>query len=313
MNPLLDNFIGSMRGPAFLLFYICIAVVTLVLCRLRRQAADPSRHAPPLPLPSDPEPHEIAYVRGGANELIRVVILDLIQRQFLRYTETPKRWFKNAEQKIERHPDAPPPKLLTPVEREVMSVFTGPKNGQEVFESGMLTANVERHCGDYLRRMSEEQLLSPPETKQRAVRIGLAGAAVLLGLAGYKLTAAILTQHYNVGFLIVLTFVSVVVLAFLCAVPRLSARGREYVLRLQQVFEQLKQERSYYGKLGPDPRILLLVSLFGVGMLADTPHDIYRKMFVQSSSGGCGGGCGGGGGGGCGGGGCGGGCGGCGG
>ena len=41
---------------------------------------DRTANLPPLPIPADPDPCEIAYLRGGENEATRLIVFDLIQR-----------------------------------------------------------------------------------------------------------------------------------------------------------------------------------------------------------------------------------------
>lgn len=98
----------------------------------------------------------------------------------------------------------------------------------------------------------------------------------------------------------------------------LLTRGREYLQQLQLAFERLKERYSLLSRPADDPNLLLLVGLFGVGVLAGIPYGPYQQMFRRAAStgeshgwnfgswdwGSCGGGCGscgGGGGGGCGG------------
>ncbi len=308
MNPLLHNPIADMYGPTFLALYAVVIVSTLVLCVWGRHRGDRSRWEPPLSLPPDPDPLETAYLRGGVNEVARVMIFDLLQRGYLRVVTPPKRWFSVPDPgTIERHPEAPPPRLLRPIEREVMDWFSVGRAAKDVFESRGLATRLAAHCAGFEETLQRERLLTDEGARAWSWKVGGAGGAVILGLGLYKLLIALAKGRFNVGFLVVLGVTGLVLLAALCRPQRLSARGRNYLQRLQETFRRLQMEKARLGLMGPDPRLVLLVSLFGVGMLQGTAHDAYRRMFMQPSSGGCGGGCGGGGGGG----GCGGGCGGC--
>ena len=152
-----------------------------------------------------------------------------------------------------------------------------------------------------------------------------------MGLGGFKLAVAVAQGHRNVAFLIVFGGIGVLALAVACLVlPRTSRLGRAYLQELKRAYGDLKgrvhpigAEDSALTKAGdPDaprrlrdpsdyPSWLLMVGIFGIASLVDTPLSDLTTIFKlgSSSTGGCGGGgCGGGG---CGGGGCGGGCGGC--
>src|SRR5689334_2070897 len=79
-NPLLD-----LPGPVFLLVYVLIITVAVAWVRWRVKTLDPTRDLPTPLLPTEFDPAEIAYLRGGASELLRVTIVDLIARGYLRH------------------------------------------------------------------------------------------------------------------------------------------------------------------------------------------------------------------------------------
>ena len=84
-NPLAD-----LSGPHFLLLYACVIVGTLFWVALSRQGLDPaSEERPPL-VPAHPDPYEIAYLRGGENEVTRVTVFSLIQRDTCRSSNSPE-------------------------------------------------------------------------------------------------------------------------------------------------------------------------------------------------------------------------------
>src|SRR5262245_38132446 len=90
MDWLLDNPVANMYGPKFLLLYVGLAVFTILACRLAIRGSDPTKNLPPLPVPSNPDPYEIAYLRGGENEVTRLIIFNLIQRKYLKTTDGEK-------------------------------------------------------------------------------------------------------------------------------------------------------------------------------------------------------------------------------
>ena len=301
MDWLLNNPIANMYDPGFLLLYGNIIILTLAACWWTLRQRDPtvSRLVPLVP--SDPDPYEIAYLRGGENEVTRVVIIGLTQRGYLQATERKER--------LPKHPD---PRHLSHLERLVFDRCSSPATEEEIFQS------VKGVCAPFEQRLHSERLLMPPEMQIVALKVGLAGALVILGLGGYKLWVALATGHSNVGFLLVMGIASLVGLYYVCRPPRLSSRGRAYLQRLESAFEGLKGRASAGNFAATDPTLLLLVGIFGVKMLAGTPYAYYQEIFTPRWSwggggvggvpggvwvGGCGGGCGGGGCGGCGGGG----------
>src|SRR5262249_28454252 len=83
MDWLTNNFIANMIGPDFLLFYACVIAITLGICRWRVDWQDPTAGQTPPRLPTDPDPYEVAYLRGGENEVTRLAVFGLIQRGYL--------------------------------------------------------------------------------------------------------------------------------------------------------------------------------------------------------------------------------------
>jgi uncharacterized protein (TIGR04222 family) len=316
MDWLVRNPIADMYGPHFLLLYAAVSALTLILCRRALRSADPTRWMVPPPVPPHPDPYELAYLRGGENELVRVVVLGLIQRGYLAASEHRKAWLKaGSEAVVAQAPRPPDPRHLTPLERAVFDGFSSPKSPSEMFKDRALPLRLEPHWAPYRRRLEGGRLLMPPEVRGSARRIGVRGALVILGLGGYKLATALGKGRTNVGFLIIMGILALLLLLLLGVggVPRLSHKGRQYLERAQLAFERLKERVARLPQAVADHTLLLLVGLFGLGVLAGTPYDYYREIFRRSEArgGSCGTGCGScGGGGGDGGGGCG-GCGGC--
>jgi len=334
MDWLRHNPIADMYGPYFLLFYAVVIGITLVSCWYALWAADSSGALPPPQIPVQPDPYEIAFLRGGANEVTRLAIFALVQRGYLEIKQEPKKFWQNAKpQQIVQAPGAGPLAGLSPGERVAFDWFSRPRRADEVFGPGGVAAAVQTRCEPYERQLRSDKLLMPPEMRSFVRQIRLAGTVVIIGLGGYKLWDAWLEGRSNVWFLIIMAAVSLPLLSHVCKVPRLSRRGRAYLLRLRLAFARLKHQAPALtmssattnpstAPHGPaagsfDP-VLLMVGVFGVAALSGTAYAYYPQMFNRGTTDAGGGGCGGGGcgssggssgcgGGGCGGGGCGGG------
>ena len=320
--------LADLSGPHFLLLYLVLISGTLTWVGVNRRTLDPTAAERPPQVPLHPDPYEIAYLRGGENEVTRVTILNLIQRGYLEIQETRKGRMK--EQHIGQSPASHDTAALSStLERDVFRDFTGPRTAREIFQSS-LPRTVKGHCTGYEQALRAERLLATEEQKQAVRRLGWTAALIILGLGGYKLAAALVNGYDNVVFLLLMAVVSTVVLAVMVQPRRLSRRGDEYLRRLQQAFQTLKraggvqlshddQDDLVKQALARRPRmvpieaemavvdpLVLRVAVFGTASLAGTPQAAYGQMFAQSASsgGGCGGGGGGCGGGGCGGGGC---------
>src|SRR4029078_10245815 len=84
MHIIAANFIADMPGPTFLVFYAAVIVTVYFVVWLVLRQRDSSHLLPPMAIPADPDPYEIAYLRGGENEVLRLIILELIQREYLK-------------------------------------------------------------------------------------------------------------------------------------------------------------------------------------------------------------------------------------
>jgi uncharacterized protein (TIGR04222 family) len=73
----------NLHGGAFLRFYALFVVLTLGISWLVLKASDRTSVRSLPRVPSDPDPIEIAYLAGGENNVIRVVLYDLIQRDLV--------------------------------------------------------------------------------------------------------------------------------------------------------------------------------------------------------------------------------------
>lgn len=321
MDWLTNNPIANLHGFDFLGFYLCVAVLTIVVCWLMIRNTDKSNTIPPLQIPQMPDPYEIAYLRGKENEVIRLGVFNLIDKGYLQLGT-------NYLEKRVSHPD---PSFLpnlekslfgwisqqteTVTENSVTKTIIGVKPAQ-LFAT--MNPRAKAYCDSYQNLLEKNHLVTSEHVKQVAWGIGTSGALILMSLTGYKIAVAASQGRHNVGFLIVLSIISLVALIIACVPPRLSKRGKLYLKELQQAFASFAQkEKLNIASPSYDPQVpAVAMAIFGVGILAGTSFSSFEQTFHRSaSSGGCGGGCGscssggdsGGGGGGCGGGGCGGG------
>ncbi|MBD2775316.1 TIGR04222 domain-containing membrane protein [Iningainema sp. BLCCT55] len=304
------SLIANMYGPNFLVLYGAVILITLAISGWLVQ--DPTKNQPLPLIPTTPDPYEIAYLQSQETGVVKVAVIDLIQRGYLEINEILIKQAKN-------HPNLDE---LTPLQREVFDWFSTSRTATEMVFLRSLTEHVQPHCS-YQQQLQSEQLLNTDEFKARKSLTGLIGTLIILGLGSFKLLVALAKGRHNVGFLILMGIISLYLLWCICQPPpRLSSRGKLYLKQLEQTFAQLKQKVKT--DLSSVLEYNLVVALFGVSALAGTPYDYHQKILSpvikttsssSSSSGGCGSSCGGGSGcssgSSCGGGGCGGGCGGC--
>src|SRR5688572_23057803 len=80
MDFLLDNPLATMDGPPFLVLYLSVIILSAIALSVARASSDRSDNLNVPAIPPDPDPYEIAFLRGGANEVARAIIFSLIQK-----------------------------------------------------------------------------------------------------------------------------------------------------------------------------------------------------------------------------------------
>ena len=227
MDWLFANPVADLSGPAFLLVYALIAIGIVVASRMQIAAADTSGKGPPPAVSVERDPYEVAYLRGGGNELLRFTVFDLVRAGILRIGDPPK-------------PNKPPNQLaatglasgaLSTLGQQVVAFYQIPHTGNELFASP-LPAAAKVSGAAFDARLGNERLLAGPEVRAAAARVRLYGSFALIALALYRLANAFVKHHNNVVLLIVEAVVALVVLTYATNPPRLSRYGRSYLDRL---------------------------------------------------------------------------------
>jgi uncharacterized protein (TIGR04222 family) len=288
MNPF------DLRGPEFLVFYLCFAAAVLVLMHWLIRSGEPDDVASDWHLD---DPYEIAYLRAGAAEALRVAAVALMDRGLLKATGEQVTALPDAARYVQR-----------PIEREIVSYFSAaPRDGSAMFAA--LAGGPA--CEQYRAALAARGLLVGTEAQLRRAAITLAAIALLVGVAAVKIVVALGRGRTNIGFLVLLAFVFVVVAAVSAHATR-TAAGNTLVGTLKSRFASLKSRAGQLRPGGASNELSYLVAAYGLGVLPDSDYPYVRKLFPKASAsdsssftGGCGssgcGGGGGGGGGGCGG------------
>lgn len=258
-------------GPEFLGFYVAVIVVATILTGwLRRRCEDG-----PAPRLGEADPVQIAFLRGGADEALRVALFGLLDRGVLAF----------ANGRIGPGPKAGEA-LRGEFEPEVAAHFRVAAEPRTLFTPDRARW-VSGRCEPELVRLG---LL--PGVEDRARRWGIvAGAAfVLLGLAVTKMSIG-LERGRPVAFLVFLGLAAPLVAA-LPVFRRRTVRGDAMVNDLQRIFAGLRGDTLAAGA----PEAALAAAVFGLGFLPESVWAWRSQVFPRASSGaggtGCAGGCG---------------------
>lgn len=283
----------DLRGPEFLVFYIILGMLVTVGVVVLRRASEPFVVTPAGSLT---DYLKIAYLRGGAEEALRVATLALIDRGLVEVV---------GDDTLHAVPANAPGRLQRTEER-LLENCKVPTKASELLSDESLRVTVSVECEPSLMQAG---LL--PDDSVKASRLWLLFVAMLfLGFVAFlKILVALGRGRTNIEFLIVACVIFGVIV-YRVANPFRTAAGEAMLADLRMLFSALRERsRSIYSPPGGN-EIVLLAAVFGTRSLPgrfEYIDKLFRKPDRERSSSGCGSSCGSGGsscGGGCGGGGC---------
>jgi len=298
MNPF------DLSGPDFLVFYLALSVVVVGATALLRWWLESG----PVPKLGNVDPYQVAYLRGGYHEAIRVATISLLDRGLLRMEGDSLIAGMSAVNRARR-----------PLEKAILQAFLEEKKAPDLFH----LPGPREACKPLVDALREKRLL--PTENQIFVRVVLGAAALLIlcGVALIKVDIAISRGRQNFQLLVGLALVTSALVVTLLRTPRTPA-GNRIVEDYKTLFSRLKERAGLIRPGGATNELALLAGVFGLGALSGSALDRAQALFPQgaalqvsttswgtscgaistdSSGGSCGSSCGGGG--------CGGGCGGC--
>lgn len=267
----------QMSGPNFLVLYAVMVIATVAMCRWAVRRQDRTAELAPALVPISANPIEIAYLRGGPNEVVRLLIVDLLRRGWLNVLD-------GEPQLLFRSQPSGQDDRCTTTESHFLSWFSSPRSVQETFGQASVLWQVEADCAPHRERLLAEELLASSSATQAAWPVIVVGGVVIVGLAGLKLLTALQADRPNVVFLIMVGVVGLAMLWAFSRPPRLTARGRDYIRRLREAYGSA--DRKYHDTTDTEAShwIPLLVGLYGVGILAETSSHAYAGLFPKVST-----------------------------
>jgi uncharacterized protein (TIGR04222 family) len=282
----------DLQGPEFLVFYIILGVVVTITVAVLRRRSEPLVFA----AGSLTDYLKIAYLRGGAEEALRVATLALIDRGLVEVV---------GEDTLHAVQASVPARLQRTEER-LLENCKEPTKASAILSDASLKVTVSVECEPSLRRAG----LLPDDRVKASRQFLLFIASLFLGLVAFvKILVALSRGRTNVGFLIAASVIFGVVV-YRVANPFRTLAGEAMLADLRMLFSALRERARSIRVPTSGNDIALLAAVFGTESLPlrfGYVDRLFRKPHTESSSscgsGGssCGGGCGGGGCGGCGG------------
>ncbi len=266
----------DLPGPQFLIFYVVLGVFTIIILWLARQASE----AADAPRIDYSDPYLLAYLRGGAPEVIRVATVSLIDRGLLQMTDDQLVDVNQSTVNIVRRP----------IEKALLQHFRFRAKASSAFTSPAILSTCEEYR-DALQRLG----LIPDESILRVRLWRLCVAVILLsGVAALKILIALQRGRTNIFFLVLLA-VFFVFIAIRVHNPLRTRRGDALLADLRNLFSSLKARAAMLRPGGETADAALLMAVFGLGALPAVSFP-YAKQFQPkssaSSTSGCGSACG---------------------
>lgn len=300
MDFLLDNLLATMEGPVFLVLYALVILSSTTAVAIARSTADKTDKLRIPAIPPDPDPYEIAFLRGGSNEAARSVIFSLFRRGLIKIEPDNKKSIIKPASPINV-------RGLPSIEQTALDWVGMFRYVEDVFaKNGGLVEKLEPFFFAYRQQLEKRQLLTSSSTVQRIRRYAWTAALIIITLGVYKILASIAYGYFNFAFAFIMGVVGLAILAAVGNVPRVTKLGKIYLERLKLAFDGIKSASwkkpdglddypavpaTSFAAVDP---ILLSVGVFGGAVLAGTAYGNYNTAFEKAykrqdgGAGGCG-------------------------
>jgi uncharacterized protein (TIGR04222 family) len=224
---------------------------------------------PGVPTVDIGDPYEVAYLRGGDIEVLRLYLFELVQRGYIEVIETKK--LLSSEHRFAISPNAPSLDALTGTQRTILGWFATPLTARETL---MLSTRepLRSICEGYREQLRADGQLRSAYGRWLQVAVFIAGGVVLLALGG--------VGWGILGF-------AIAVAANLAAgkfLSRLTPWGQERLKSLEARCSDLRDRPRTSGSAVADPAAVMAVAVFGTVVLIDTAYDAFADAVGPSAS-----------------------------
>ncbi len=272
--------LANLSGPDFMVLYVSLFVVAGVALWILLRRLDTTGRLPPIPVPAEPDPYEVAYLSGAVPGVLQVAMVELVERGLLEAKGT----------RVQRAPMAPSPEGLGVLLRAILESMGPGVEATALLVVGRrsdLYRRVASECMKHHDRWLELGCFNPTSATKRAWQVTLCAIALLLVVAVPWMArgssgAAILSDP--IPLLVVWLIGSFALLVIRGAtLTRLSKQGRRLLSELRGKFVASRAGRSPDERAAWDPAILMSLALFGASRFARTSHGKYDTLLTPSS------------------------------
>ncbi len=288
----------ELHGTEFLAFYVVVGAIAVGLEYVWIRALEGG----PLPALPMTDPYQIAYLRGGAEEALKIVALSLIDRGLLKAGDGTLGAEEKAHEWVRRR-----------IEKAVLRLYSMPGDVTRM----PADADCREACRGYQETLDSHGLIAGSAVLWRRLPAFLLAAAILVFVGLLKFNIALAEGRDNLAFLVA-AMVGFGYVSLQMFRRHTTRQGEAMLADLRSLFSRLRGRSETLRQGGATNEAALLAAVFGVSAV---PRDLFpgiRGLYPKrqkrrdsscsggcsSSSGGCGSSCsscGGGCGGGCGG------------
>jgi uncharacterized protein (TIGR04222 family) len=244
----------NLNGPQFLVFFVIFATLVVVIIPLMQKRSS-SLQERDAPLPRLTDPFEIAALRGGYEEAVRLVIVVLIDRGLLKHEG---KGFSALSDGAAY--------LSAELEIAILRYFQ--RGG---VPSAVFGDDAVRSAGRAIEDSLEVRGLRIPGAKRSAVY--LRSLAVIAGVALLRIWIS------GPPFLfLIIEFCFFVVVGNWVRLQGVSDRGRRLLSLLRGLFARLKRRAKDLNRGGQGQEIALLAAVFGFSALPFAVNQTLGRM-----------------------------------
>lgn len=257
----------TLDGPRFLVFYALLAAGLAIALRLRGRAGPEG--AATLRIDSlAQDPYQVACLRGGAAEAVRVAVVNLVDRGLLVHTVGQRLGVT-----VEGSEDLPRRDL----DRAILRCCrAAPMTPQEIAADRGVSAVVRA-----LEAQLQRQGLRRTEAQRATDRwLRLAALAILAGVAGARIVQALSHGRTNIEYLFMLAFVAGLVVHRTPS-EQLTRQGRRMMAGLQALMRRLRDRADRLAPGGATNEAALLAAVFGIHALPVTAFAFAEKVYPK--------------------------------
>ncbi|MEC9440056.1 MAG: TIGR04222 domain-containing membrane protein [Myxococcota bacterium] len=260
MSIIFENALATLDPGAYLGVYTLGVCAVAAGMFVRRQKSDETNGMRLPAIPEELDPHELAYLNGGIEELSRLVVFDLARRGWLEMFEESSMF--GDDHYLKRAEDHPPVNLLRPIEKEVWDLIEGTVLMSNLMGTIDLPAHLDTFASDYRARLSKKKMMLT-DAQQSSEGTLAAGAMVMVMAPGvYRMLIAMQARTEEWLAFLVWALLSGLLVWF-CAKPRFRTNlGDRYLDALRREFDAMRDHMHIWGEAAA-AHTATLAALFG--------------------------------------------------